>query len=122
MNPGFMQTPIIQSSLTANLTLLKQAPPEILAQYSEKIYEGVYDRFFSIMEDPNKVADMVVTLVQARSLELNNYVGNQALLLRIVDCLPNSIKCFLLNIFVPPAPYPTRETVNRIQTSSCSSY
>jgi hypothetical protein len=108
-----MSTPLIATSLDANRELLKQAPPEILAQYSVDMLSENNSTIMSILENPEKVANLVVELVHARTLELNNFVSMQAAVLRVLAMLPPSISSQILK---PPIRYPTKETVEKFQS------
>ncbi len=113
VNPGFMETPLIATAFNEYKELLKQAPPEILAQYSVDMFAERDSRILSILENPEKVVNMVVELVHARTLELNNFVSMQAAVLRVLAMLPHSISS---QIFSAPIRYPTKETVEKFQS------
>jgi hypothetical protein len=97
VNPGFMNTSLIKAATASKISLLQAAPPEIQAQYSVDVLKDGGNRVIRLAEDPKKVADMIVTLVFARTLELNNFVGIQSAILRTLYMLPHSLLSRLLN-------------------------
>jgi hypothetical protein len=110
-----MATPLVANLFSDYKELLKQAPPEILAQYSVDMFAEQDSLILSISENPEKVVNMVVELVHARTLELNNFVSMQAAVLRVSAMLPHSISSQISRLFVPIR-YPTKETVQKLQS------
>eukprot|EP00605_Chrysophyceae_sp_TOSAG23-4_P002345 GSChrysophyteH1.ASY1.ANO1.2593.1 assembled CDS len=103
VNPGFMNTPLISTSLSLAQRAVDEAPVDVTCFYDvETVLKGNADGLLRIREPLNTVGDYIVDyLLSSKRPCFNHYVGYQASLVRWFITFPQGLQELLTNIFAP---------------------
>ena len=97
VNPGFMATPLIETSLNHALKAFETAPAEIKRFYTPDALSGSAQQLLRIQESPSVVVDYIVDhLITCKNPDFNNCVGWQAFLMQGFLLLPYSLQELLM--------------------------
>ncbi len=84
INPAFMKTPLIQSSLEATQKIFDEAPEEKRAQYNRENFQFMAKTIEAVQEDPELVVNEIIRNVTVKNPQAVNGVGWQAFVMRLV--------------------------------------
>jgi NAD(P)-dependent dehydrogenase (short-subunit alcohol dehydrogenase family) len=96
INPGLMNTPLIENSIVQSRGMFDRAPKDITDQYDPSFMQETAKAIRILAENPMKVACTIAEACTCERPGLHYYVGIQTVFVRALLMLPDCVFEFLL--------------------------